>query len=245
MPRRHAARSRPGIDALARKAYDAARAAGLTAKRSRRRLGSTVNHGGFCLLGPEGTVVAGQHYALTPLDVVRVSDQWRRLDALKGWMAQQGWQPLPHQEALWSAQLDGEEGLLCVPTGSGKSYAAYLAALAQVASDPGDGLRLLWLSPLRAMATDIEAALRAPVDALGWPVTVASRTGDSSAYRKRKLRERLPHVLVTTPESLTLLLSYEDAAEKFAGLQTVVTSSFNFHPNKSPTAPSSSTATCK
>lgn len=219
-PRR--ARSGPKIDALARRAYDAAREAGLTAKRSRRRLGSTVNHGGFCLLGPEGTVVAGQRYALTPLDVVRVSDQWTRLEALKGWMTRQGWQPLPHQEALWSAQLDGEEGLLCVPTGSGKSYAAYLAALAQVASDPGEGLRVLWLSPLRAMATDIEAALRAPVDALGWPIAVASRTGDTSAYRKRKLRERLPQVLVTTPESLTLLLSYEDAAEKFASLQTVV-----------------------
>jgi len=222
MPRRHAARSRPGIDALARKAYDAARAAGLTAKRSRRRLGSTVNHGGFCLLGPDGTVVAGQRYALTPLDVIRVSDQWTRLDALKGWMAAQGWQPLPHQQATWSAQLDGEEGLLCVPTGSGKTYAAYLAALARAAQQPGDGLRVLWLSPLRAMATDIEAALRAPVDAVGWPITVASRTGDTSAYRKRKLRERLPQVLVTTPESLTLLLSYEDAAEKFAGLQTVV-----------------------
>ncbi|MFK7741331.1 MAG: ligase-associated DNA damage response DEXH box helicase [Planctomycetota bacterium] len=151
------------------------------------------------------------------------------LELLRGWMRSRGWQPLAHQEEAWSARLAGSDGLVCVPTGMGKTYAAYFGALAQVlecfaagGKAGRRGLRILWITPLRAMARDIEAALRAPVEELGFAVEVASRIGDTSAYRKRKLRERMPTVLLTTPESLSILLSYEDAAEKFADVQTVV-----------------------
>ncbi|MEM8768863.1 MAG: ligase-associated DNA damage response DEXH box helicase [Pseudomonadota bacterium] len=144
------------------------------------------------------------------------------LDKLRDWMRARGWQPLEHQEAAWASYQAGEEGLISVPTGMGKTYAAYFGALAALAERPEVGLRVLWLSPLRAMARDIETALRAPVQELALPIEVASRTGDTSSYRKRKLRERLPHVLVTTPESLSLLLSYEDATEKFGAVDLVV-----------------------
>ena len=154
-----------------------------------------------------------------------MTDAGAHLERLRGWMRDQGWQPQPHQEEAWQARLDGRDGLVCVPTGTGKTYAAYFGALALALADAEacrKGLCVLWVTPLRAMARDIEAALQRPVDELGLPVRVASRSGDTSAYRKRKLRERMPTVLLTTPESLSILLSYEDAAEKFAQVQTVV-----------------------
>ncbi len=154
------------------------------------------------------------------------ADGDRELEGLRGWMRDRGWTPLPHQERTWRAQLDGASGLVCVPTGSGKTYAAYFGALAAAVAaarrGDGDGLRILWITPLRAMARDIELALARPVADLGLPVTVASRIGDTSSHKKRKLRERLPTVLLTTPESLCILLSYDDAQHKFAGVHTVV-----------------------
>lgn len=144
------------------------------------------------------------------------------LDRLRGWMRGRGWQPLPHQERTWRARLEGDDGLVCVPTGTGKTYAAWFGALAQALAEPGPGLRVVWITPLRAMARDIERALARPVEELGLSATVASRIGDTSSYRKKKLRERMPTALLTTPESLSILLSYEDAADKFAAVQTVV-----------------------
>ncbi len=144
------------------------------------------------------------------------------LDRLRGWMADQGWTPLEHQEETWRAQQNGRQGLVCVPTGTGKTYAAYLGALADLADRPRPGLSILWVTPLRAMARDIEIALRRPIEELGLDVTIASRTGDTSSHRKRKLRENLPNVLLTTPESLSLMLSYEDAPTKFRDVDVVV-----------------------
>ena len=154
-----------------------------------------------------------------------MTDAAQHLERLREWMRAQGWRPQPHQEETWASRAAGRDGLICVPTGTGKTYAAYFGALAAALAEGGGaraGLRVLWVTPLRAMARDIEAALLRPVEELGLPVSVASRIGDTSSYRKRKLRERMPTVLLTTPESLSILLSYEDAAEKFAVLQTVV-----------------------
>lgn len=86
----------------------------------------------------------------------------------------------------------------------------------------GVGLRVLWITPLRALATDTEQTLRRPVEALGLPWTVERRTGDVSSAVKARQRKRLPSALVTTPESLSVLLSYADARQKFRGLQTVI-----------------------
>src|SRR5207248_1956293 len=116
------------------------------------------------------------------------------LGALRGWFTSKGWTPLPFQEATWDAYLRGESGLVHVPTGAGKTYAATIAALADIAVRGGG---LVYLSPLRAMARDIELALHAPVDALGLPIVVDSRTGDTTAYRRARQKASPPNVLVT------------------------------------------------
>lgn len=148
------------------------------------------------------------------------------LDRLRGWFASRGWRPFAFQERVWSLFMEGRGGLVLVPTGSGKTYAATLGPVA-VAADaiargaPG-GLRVLYISPLRALSRDIESAIRRPIEDLGLGLRVESRTGDTGAAARGRQRRSLPEVLVTTPESLTLLLSHASAAERFAGLVGVV-----------------------
>jgi ATP-dependent Lhr-like helicase len=109
-----------------------------------------------------------------------------------------------------------------VPTGAGKTYAAYIGPLADVAHHRQKGLQVLYLTPLRAVSRDIELALNAPLCALEADITVESRTGDTSSSIRRRQRERLPEVLITTPESLSLLLCHERAHELFASLRAVI-----------------------
>src|SRR6185436_9500362 len=113
--------------------------------------------------------------------------------------------------------------LVHAPTGTGKTYAVWLAPLLEWLADHPDPerrprrraaappLRVLWLTPLRALAADTEASLRAPLTALGIPWTLERRTGDTSSALRERQRGKLPTALVTTPESLTLLLSRPDA----------------------------------
>lgn len=146
------------------------------------------------------------------------------LAALEGWFASRGWSPAPFQRALWEAWRAGRSGLLHAPTGSGKTLAVWGGALlnALAAGDRSDGLRVLWITPLRALAADTLAQLRSPLAALGLPLEVERRTADSSPSERRRLRKRLPFALVSTPESLSLMLSYPDAAERFARLDAIV-----------------------
>jgi ATP-dependent Lhr-like helicase len=133
---------------------------------------------------------------------------------------------------VWDAYLAGESGLIHAATGTGKTYAAWMGPLLEwMAEHPGSAaakkaasppLRVLWITPLRALAADTEAALRAPLEALGLPWTLESRTGDTSAATRSRQRRRLPTALVTTPESLSLLLSRSDARELFGDLRAVV-----------------------
>lgn len=143
---------------------------------------------------------------------------------IRRWFSDQGWVPHGFQEEAWALHAQGRSGLILVPTGSGKTYAAYLGALAELAkveAAPG-GLRILYISLLRALSRDIESALRGPIEALGLPIRVESRTGDTSGAIRGRQRSSLPGVLVTTPESLCLLLTRADAASKFSDLQTVI-----------------------
>jgi ATP-dependent Lhr-like helicase len=158
-----------------------------------------------------------------PMDVTDTTETTEKtLDRLRAWFDQRGWTPFPYQEQAWQAYRRGGDGLIHVPTGAGKTYAAYLAALADVADNPGDGLRLLYIAPLRAMSRDIQKALQAPVDALDLPVTIESRTGDTSSSVKRRQKKRLPNVLITTPESLTLLMTYRHARRHFQSCQMII-----------------------
>jgi ATP-dependent Lhr-like helicase len=124
-------------------------------------------------------------------------------EAVRRWFAGRGWTPFRFQEATWAAYAAGESGLVHVPTGAGKTYAAFGGPLAELVEGKGkSGLHTLYVTPLRAVARDIEAALQAPVRDLGLDLRVESRTGDTTSSVRAKQRERLPAVLVTTPESL-------------------------------------------
>lgn len=145
---------------------------------------------------------------------------------VRRWFARRGWSPFPYQEACWRAYLDGEGGLVHAPTGTGKTLAVWLGPVAQALSEPQTGsrggLELVWLTPMRALANDIAEGLSLPCRELGLDWTVEVRTGDTPASVRSRQRRRLPEALVTTPESLSLQLSYPDSAERFQRLRCVV-----------------------
>ncbi len=149
------------------------------------------------------------------------------LSTIDAWYASRGWRPFPFQREVWEAAERGESGLLHAPTGTGKTLAVWLAAVARAAASgvapaASRGLRVVWITPLKALAADTARALAEPLAALGVDWQVGLRTGDTSAAARRKLRERLPETLVTTPETLSILLSLETAHEMFAELDMVV-----------------------
>jgi ATP-dependent Lhr-like helicase len=143
---------------------------------------------------------------------------------------EQGWQPFAFQEETWGAYRAGESGLVHAATGTGKTLAAYLGAVSEWADaypdagpdDDPEALTVLWITPLRALAADTEQALQRPVEALGLPWRVERRTGDTSASVRKRQKERLPTVLVTTPESLSLFLTRPRFREQTADLKLVV-----------------------
>jgi ATP-dependent Lhr-like helicase len=154
------------------------------------------------------------------------------LAPIEAWFGQQGWQPMAFQRRSWEAYLDGDSGLIQVPTGSGKTYAAVMGPIAELLAEVGwssttvgkapAGLRLLVITPLRALSRDLALAIEQPISAMGWPLRVGIRNGDtSSTERTRQLRSP-PQILITTPESLSVLLSNAKAPELFAQLQAVV-----------------------
>ena len=155
------------------------------------------------------------------------------------WFAGRGWKPFGFQREVWEAYRAGESGLIHAATGTGKTLAAWMGPLLEWMAEGGKlrpaeaepkrprrdtspPLRVLWITPLRALAGDTEEALRAALDGLGVPWTLEGRTGDTSAAMRARQRKRLPTALITTPESLSLLLSREDAREIFGELRLVV-----------------------
>jgi ATP-dependent Lhr-like helicase len=154
----------------------------------------------------------------------------RALKGVLGWFRQNGWEPFAFQREAWNDYLAGRSGLIFAPTGTGKTYAVAIPPLLQwLAEHPARAqwpktipLTLLWITPLRALANDTAQSILKPIQDLGLPWTVELRTGDTSASVRARQRERFPSILITTPESLSLLLSYPDTREKMASLQSVV-----------------------
>ncbi len=142
-------------------------------------------------------------------------------DSFARWFAARGWQVHPHQQALLD-HADDPATLLVAPTGGGKTLAGFLPTLVELATDDRPGLHTLYISPLKALAADIRRNLTRPVEDMGLPVRVEDRTGDTPYAKRRRQRADPPHILLTTPESLALLLSYEDAPRIFAGLARVI-----------------------
>lgn len=155
------------------------------------------------------------------------------LEQVEAWFTSRGWTPFAFQREVWDAYARGESGLIHAATGTGKTYAAWLGPVLEALAEPAPfkkprkrtdatPLRVLWITPLRALAADTEQALRDPIEALRLPWTIESRTGDTSAATRARQRVLLPTALVTTPESLSLLLCRKDHAHLFADLRAVV-----------------------
>ncbi|WP_395611676.1 ligase-associated DNA damage response DEXH box helicase [Allosphingosinicella sp.] len=141
---------------------------------------------------------------------------------ISAWFAAKGWAPRRHQLEMLDAARAGRNALLVAPTGAGKTLAGFLPTLAELVEQPGDGLHTLYISPLKALAVDVQRNLLTPVAEMDLPIRVETRTGDTPAERKARQRVRPPQILLTTPESLSLLLSHEDSLLLFQGLKTVV-----------------------
>ena len=147
----------------------------------------------------------------------------------EAWFASRGWSPRAHQLALLEHGLAGRSVLLIAPTGAGKTLAGFLPSLVDLASRPKwrpgtrrRGIHTLYISPLKALAVDIERNLETPVAGIGLDVAIETRTGDTSASRRQRQKLIPPDILLTTPEQLALLLAGRDAETFFEDLKTVI-----------------------
>ncbi|MFG0328911.1 MAG: ligase-associated DNA damage response DEXH box helicase [Phycisphaerales bacterium] len=152
------------------------------------------------------------------------------IERLDTWFDSRGWKPFDFQREAWRAYLEGRDGLIHAPTGMGKTLAAWLGAVAEGLEEQEHSstsavtapIRVLWVTPMRALANDTVEALVEPVRGLELNWSVEKRTGDTSGSRKSKQRKRLPTALVTTPESLSILLSYPESQSLFSTLRLIV-----------------------
>ena len=145
------------------------------------------------------------------------------------WFGQKGWSPRPHQVELLARAQAGQSTLLIAPTGAGKTLAGFLPALTELAQrpkrKPGEarrGIHTLYISPLKALAVDIERNLGKPVAEIGLPVAVETRTGDTPAHKRQRQKLAPPDILLTTPEQLALLIAGTDARRFFEDLRYVI-----------------------
>ena len=145
------------------------------------------------------------------------------------WFAANGWAPRPHQLDLLSRAQAGRSVLLIAPTGAGKTLAGFLPSLTDLATKPRPkpgtrprGVHTLYISPLKALATDIRRNLERPVAEMGLPVTLETRTGDTSQVRRQRQKLKPPDIMLTTPEQLSLLIAQKGARDFFADLKYVI-----------------------
>jgi ATP-dependent Lhr-like helicase len=145
--------------------------------------------------------------------------------AVDTWFSSRGWKVFPFQRAVWKAAVAGQSGLLHANTGAGKTYAVWFAALLRgelVAKKKSTGLRVLWITPMRALAADTQRALEASSAELMPAWTIGARTGDTGSAERARQTRGMPSALITTPESLSLLLSHAAAKEQFKHLDMII-----------------------
>ncbi len=153
-----------------------------------------------------------------------------RLRPALNYFHQKGWSPFPFQIQTWTDYLDGKSGLLNAPTGSGKTFALWFGVLLNyVQNNPSDwqkprknGIQIIWVTPLRALAQDLQKAMQEACDGLGLPWTVAVRNGDTDAKTRASFKRNPPECLITTPETLHILLSQKETEPLFENLRCVV-----------------------
>jgi ATP-dependent Lhr-like helicase len=148
----------------------------------------------------------------------------------KEWFQSRGWTPFPFQTDAWKAYLDGESGLINAPTGSGKTYSLMMPILLEFIREHPDtykkkknnGLRAIWITPIRALSKEIELSANRVIEGLELSWKVGVRSGDTSLKERAKQREKPPELLITTPESLHLLIATKGYEEFFKDLRVVV-----------------------
>ena len=143
-------------------------------------------------------------------------------DPFAKWLAQRGWRLHAHQHAMLDAAREGRSALLIAPTGGGKTLGGFLPSLLDLAARPKKGLHTLYISPLKALAVDVHRNLEVPIAEMGLAIDAETRTGDTNAGKRARQRRRPPQMLMTTPESLALLISYPEAPAMFGGVSAVV-----------------------
>ena len=138
------------------------------------------------------------------------------------WFEQQGWSVFPFQKEAWNSYLAGRSGLISVPTGSGKTYAAIGGPFIEWLRNPQDGLFLIYVSPLRALARDLVKAIERPIREINLKMDVGLRSSDATAKSRAKMKLKLPSILVITPESLELLMTEPRWPEHGKNLRAIV-----------------------
>lgn len=138
----------------------------------------------------------------------------------KDWFGAQGWCVFPFQQRAWESFANGGQGIVNAPTGSGKTYSLMIPILLTI--NPGEGLQAIWVTPIRALSKEILQSAKRAAEALNPDVTIAIRTGDTSSADKQRLKKKPPNILITTPESIHVLLSQKHYDKLFANLMAVV-----------------------
>ncbi len=138
------------------------------------------------------------------------------------WFAARQWVPRPHQLDVLNAHEEGQSALLIAPTGAGKTLAGFLPTLNDLINAPREGLHTLYISPLKALAVDVARNLTNPIAEMGLNIRVETRTGDTPQHKRQRQRYDPPHILLTTPEQIALLLSHGDSAKLFGSVQRIV-----------------------
>ena len=138
------------------------------------------------------------------------------------WFQAKGWSAYPHQLQMIEQIESGKSILLIAPTGAGKTLSGFLPSLIDLAETPHQGLHTLYLSPIKALAVDIARNLDTPISEMGLPITVETRTGDTPQAKRNRQRTTPPNMLVTTPESLELMLSWPDADRLFGSVKMII-----------------------
>ncbi|MDR9486658.1 ligase-associated DNA damage response DEXH box helicase [Salibacter sp.] len=147
---------------------------------------------------------------------------------VKNWFSDKGWKPFPFQKEAWSAYRSGKNGLINAPTGSGKTYAMLGGIVAEYLSSQKAnykqprGLQVIWITPIRALSKEIHLSSKRMIEGLDIPWEVSVRTGDTSSKERARQSRKMPQILITTPESLHLLLAQKNASKRFKNLKAVV-----------------------
>ena len=151
------------------------------------------------------------------------SDQMIDLPILfQNWLTDKGWTIYPHQMDMLAHAKHNKSCLLIAPTGAGKTLSGFLPSLIDLFETPSEGLHTIYISPLKALAVDIARNLEAPVAEMELPIRVETRTGDTPQAKKTRQRHTPPQMLMTTPESLELMLSWPEAPSLFQNLKTII-----------------------